>query len=248
MKAFLLAAGFGTRLRPLTETVPKPLVEVAGIPSICYSLYLLRRAGIRKIVCNVHYLKDDIMKFLKGHDSFGCDIIFSEEDEILGTGGGLKKAERYLSDDDFVLINSDITFDLDIGRVIKKFHKSKSPGLVVVTEVSPGEATVSVSEERVTDFRETLGSGDPPLYDYSGAAVLSPRIFSHLVEEFSSVVYTGYTGLIENDSLAWYLYPGSWIDVGTHEAIKEAEILLSGEIMNFYEKVKAFYHTEGGVM
>ncbi len=241
MKAFLLAAGFGERLRPLTNTMPKPLIPVAGIPSICYALCILKSCGIETVVCNVHYLREKVIDFIRRHENFGLEIIFSEEEEILGTGGGLKYAENFLNDDDFVLINSDIAFDLDLENVIENFYQLKTPGLVVVTESSPDAATVSVAEGRIVDFKGALGSGEPALFDYTGAAVLSPEIFNYLIPEFSSVVYTGYTGLITNSFLSGYHHRGPWIDVGTPESLENARIILRGEMNDFFLKVEDFY-------
>ncbi len=86
----MLAAGLGTRLRPLTLGRPKPLIPVAGIPFICYSLALLREAGVDRIVCNLHYRPGDIMDFFRRNGDFGLRVDFSMEENILGTGGGNK--------------------------------------------------------------------------------------------------------------------------------------------------------------
>lgn len=240
MKAFLLAAGFGERLRPLTERIPKPLIPVADIPSICYALFILKRSGVTDIVCNIHYLGDRVVEFFSDHDNFGFNIAFSKEDEILGTGGGLKKCEYFL-DDDFVLINSDILIDLDLTAAIEHYQSEKLPGLVIVKEVAGEQATVSVESSRVIDFKNSMNSGKAPLYDYTGAAVLSPEIFPFLETGFSSVVYTGYTGLIADKGLSYFVHHGTWIDIGTPESLKAAAELLVSEMPDFLRAVRAFY-------
>ena len=88
MKAFVLAAGLGTRLRPLTEHIPKPLIPILNIPSLFYTLCLLKQAGIREIICNIHAHADAIKNFIKASDLSGLENSFSEEPVILGTGGG----------------------------------------------------------------------------------------------------------------------------------------------------------------
>jgi len=240
MKAFLLAAGFGERLRPLTERIPKPLIEVAGIPSICYALFILKRSGVTDIVCNIHYLGDRVVEFFADHDNFGFNVAFSKEDEILGTGGGLKKVEEFL-DDDFVLINSDILIDLDLTAAIEHYREEKLPGLIIVKEVPRGEATVSVDGSHVIDFKNSMKSGIAPQYDYTGAAVLSPAIFPFLETGFSSVVYTGYTGLIADKGLSHFVHHGTWIDIGTPESLDIAAELLASEMPDFLRAVRAFY-------
>ncbi len=240
MKAFLLAAGFGERLRPLTETVPKPLIPVADIPSVCYALYILKRSGVTDIVCNIHYLGDRVIKFFKDHDNFGFHVTFSKEDKILGTGGGLKQCED-LFDEDFVLINSDILIDLDLVSAIEKFRAEKLPGLIIVKEVSKGGATVSVEGDCVIDFKNFMKSGIAPFYDYTGAAVLSPEIFPLLEKEFSSIVYTGYTGLIAGEGLSYFVHHGTWIDIGTPESLDRAAELLTSEMPEFLDAVRDFY-------
>jgi len=240
VKAFLLAAGFGERLRPLTEKVPKPLIPVADIPSICYALYILKRSGVTDIVCNIHYLGDRVVEFFNDHDNFGFNVTFSKEDEILGTGGGLKKCEELL-DDDFVLINSDILIDLDLTAAIEQYQAEKLPGLIIVKEVVKEEATVSIDGNRVVDFKNSMKSGMAPLYDYTGAAVFSPEIFPLLETGFSSVVYTGYTGLIADKGLSYFVHHGTWIDIGTPESLDTAAELLVTGMPEFLRAVREFY-------
>jgi len=239
VKAFLLAAGFGERLRPLTKKIPKPLIPVADIPSICYALYILKRSGVTDIVCNIHYLGDRVVEFFNDHDNFGFNITFSNEDEILGTGGGLKKCEEFL-DDDFVLINSDILIDLDLTAAIEQYQTENFPGLIILKEVAKEEATVSVDGSRVIDFKNSMKSGIAPQYDYIGAGVLSPEIFPFLEESFSSVVYTGYTDMIADRGLSYFVHHGIWIDIGTPDSLETAAELLVSEMPEFLKAVRAF--------
>ena len=222
MKAFLLAAGFGERLRPLTDKIPKPLIPVSGIPSICYSLMLLKEAGITDVVCNIHYHPHKIVEFFKNNNNFGFNIDFSFEKEILGTGGGLKQCEKYFNDDDFIVINSDIITDLKLRDVISKYEKSDSCGSVVIYDSEKRELnrTVSVEGENVIDFNNLLNSNIGPVSDYMGIAVLSPLIFKYLDKGFSSIVNTGFIDLIKYHSLTFYEHSGVWEDVGTLESLE----------------------------
>lgn len=216
MKAFVMAAGLGERLRPLTLELPKPLIPVGGIPCICYSLACLKAAGITDIICNLHYRPDDIRSFFAEYNNFGFTITFSYEEELLGTGGGLKKVAGEF-DSDFILINSDIVTDIDLEEMIKYHNAEDAPGTIAVFDRGREMATVSVYERQVRDFKNALGTGIKPVYDFMGAAVLSTEIFPFLENVFSSVVYTGFTGLITNSSLAWFQHQGIWEDIGSLE-------------------------------
>src|SRR5579862_3552021 len=107
MRGMILAAGKGTRLRPLTDSVPKPLIDVAGRPMIAYPLEVLRQAGIAEVVINLHHHGGQIRAALGNGRAYGVDIIYSEEDPILDTGGAIAAARTYLADDTFVVLNAD---------------------------------------------------------------------------------------------------------------------------------------------
>ncbi len=217
MKAFILAAGLGTRLRPLTLELPKPLVPVLNVPTICYTLMLLREAGINEVVCNLHYHSGQIRKLLEEHDYFGMDITLSEEEEILGTGGGLKKCERLLADEEFILINSDIIADFNLNALIKQHQEKQNGGTLMLFQhpeaASIGEA--GIQEDQIIDFANRRATGTGSGCIYTGAAILSPTIFRYLSTAQSSIVDTGFYGLIDNSGLDYILHPGFWHDIGT---------------------------------
>src|ERR1051326_4481452 len=114
MRAMILAAGLGTRLRPLTDTIPKPLLPIADRPLIIWNLLLLRQHGIHEILINLHHLGHLIEKELGDGSQFGMKIVYSHEPRILGTGGGLKQAESWLGQDVFLVLNGDTLLDLNI--------------------------------------------------------------------------------------------------------------------------------------
>ncbi len=231
MKAFLLAAGYGERLKPLTDNTPKPLLEIFGIPLICYSIAMIKEAGIKDVVCNLHYKHNDIIKFFENNNYFGLNIQFSIEEKILGTGGGLKKCEDILSGDNFTVVNSDIITNLDLGSACRVFLEKNTPGLTILCKPLNGISTVSVDNNLVADFKNDLKSGIKPQYEFSGISVLSSSIFKYLTIDFSSVVYTGFTGLIKNESLSYYIHEGFWQDIGTIESIEKIQTIPS-EIKN----------------
>src|SRR5688500_16233821 len=124
MKAMVLAAGQGTRLRPLTDSQPKALVPVGGRPMIEYSLLLLRHYGIRDVVNNLHHHGDQIEKRLADGSQLGLQISYSIEPELLDTGGGLLKAKPFLQNDTFIVINTDVLIDLHLDELLE-FHEDR---------------------------------------------------------------------------------------------------------------------------
>jgi len=244
MKAFILAAGLGERLRPLTENIPKPLIPVLGIPSICFAITLLKEAGVSEVVCNLHYRPDDITLFFRRNDNFGLDITFSYEETILGTGGGLKKCVKFLDDDNFIMINSDIVTDIYLAQLVEKYDPSRDAACLALAGAGEGsEPTVSLEGDRVADFKNFLGSGLPPVYDYTGVALLSPEVFSYLDENFSSVVYTAYTELALQRRLSYFRHEGMWLDIGSIGSLRAAEktlILKGNHLVDRVEKATGF--------
>jgi NDP-sugar pyrophosphorylase family protein len=130
MKAMILAAGLGTRLRPLTDTRPKALVEVSGRPLLEITLSRLSSFGVHDVIINVHHFPDMILDYLKAHDNFGLHIEISREEQLLDTGGGLKKASWFFlqdsahSEEPFILHNVDVISTIDLHRMAE-FHNAK---------------------------------------------------------------------------------------------------------------------------
>ena len=226
MKAFVLAAGLGTRLRPLTDHIPKPLIPILNIPSLFYTLFLLKQAGIREIICNIHAHADAIKNFIYASDLSGLDISFSEEPIILGTGGGLKKCEKLLGSDEFLLVNSDIITDIDFSVLLRHHQESGRPGTLTLyaTPEARSIGYVGVEEGLVKDFNNRRQTNLVSSFIYTGTAVLSPEIFRFMKAEFSGIVETGFTGLIDNGGLGFYQHKGLWMDIGTMQSYWQANI------------------------
>lgn len=122
MKALVLSAGYGERLRPLTDTVPKPLLEAGGRPLIHYPLLMLRAAGVTEVAINVHHLADQIESSLGDGGALGLNIIYSREPELRGTGGPLLELRDYFGNESFVILNCDTILGLDLAAMIA-FHR-----------------------------------------------------------------------------------------------------------------------------
>jgi len=133
MQAVILAGGLGTRMRPITETIPKPMIAVAGKPFLRQQLKLLRHAGIERALLLVAYRGEQIQEYFGDGARFGCDIAYSFEPTPLGTGGALKNAEGQLQDY-FLLVNGDTYLAIDYRALVKEFVKANCCALIVAYE------------------------------------------------------------------------------------------------------------------
>src|SRR4051812_6085857 len=193
MKAMLFAAGLGTRLRPLTDRLPKPLVAVAGRPMIDYPLLLLRRSGITDIVVNVHHLGHMIEDYLGDGDTLGLNISYSRETELLDTGGGLLKAKPFLDDGAFVVVNSDVLIDLDLKAVIERHRARGAVATLVLRADADADryGAIEISQDgRVQKFLQhrapSIASAGPlGKFMFTGVQVLEPWVFEYMAGEQS---------------------------------------------------------------
>ncbi|TAL35754.1 MAG: NDP-sugar synthase [Spirochaetes bacterium] len=230
MKAFILAAGYGERLRPVTDEIPKPLVPVVNVPAICYALMLCAEAGIREVVVNLHYRPDEIRKYFDENARFGMEVHFSYEETILGTGGGVKKCADILAGGDFVLLNGDVITDVQLADIIARHRTLGAEGTVMLADGSeqgvPGDA--GTDGTRVVDFRNFLETGERGPLVNTGLAVLSPRVLEFCTAGFSSIVYTAYVALIRRRTLHYYEHTGLWRDIGSVSSYLSAGMALMG--------------------
>ena len=132
MRAMILAAGLGTRLRPLTNTTPKALAPVAGRPLIEYALRFVRAQGIREVVINLHHLGDQIRARLGDGRDYGVRITYSIEERLLETGGGVKQAQAFLDGGTFLVVNSDAILDLDLAAVLAAHQRNRAVASLVL--------------------------------------------------------------------------------------------------------------------
>ena len=235
MKAMLFAAGLGTRLRPLTDTLPKCLVPVNGRPMIDYPLMLLRHYGIREIVVNVHHHAERIEEYLGDGSRFGVDIAYSREPVLLDTGGGLLGAKRFLDRETFVIINSDVLIDLRLDQVLD-FHRGHEAAVTLVLRRDPlADAYGAVWTDAEGRIRKLLqhdapcrGSGVLEEYMFTGVHVVEPRIFRYMegMERFSITRTTYPRMLARAERLYGFPFDGEWQDMGTLERLRGAEVRL----------------------
>lgn len=209
----LLAAGLGTRLRPLTEKTPKALLPMDGHPLIAYDLGLLQRAGICDVVINLHYLGEQIRNYCQDGAQWGMRIRYSEEPEILGSGGGLKKAATLMSGKTFVAINADTLMDIDINAAIKSFNPAHA-GLMALVSVASDENYGRVA----IDPKNHLAGFRTGNHTFAGVQIVTPTLIAQLPNGESSVIEAGYKPLIAQGAVFdTYLHTGYWNDIGTIE-------------------------------
>ena len=221
MKAMVLAAGLGTRLRPMTNTRPKALVEAGGRTLLEITLSRLKTFGVRDVIINVHHFPDMIVEYLKTNENFGMRIEISREEVLLDTGGGLKRAGWFFqnnSDDPFILHNVDVITNIDLHRMLE-FHVKHQP-----------LATVAMQRRKTSRYLlfDTEGRlcGKSPTPDprfrslgFSGIHVISPRLLSMMPHEEVFSIITCYVDLAARGEkvLAFPADEYSWKDMGRPE-------------------------------
>jgi mannose-1-phosphate guanylyltransferase len=235
MKAMILAAGLGTRLRPLTDDRPKALVEVGGWTMLELTLVRLRGLGIRDVIVNVHHFADMVVEYLKARDNFGMRIEISREDMLLDTGGGLKKAAWFFldhspsSNEPFLLHNVDVVSTIDFERMLTlhKEHQALATLAVQDRETSRyllfdeqyqlcgRRAGLNGSVELVRRSSQTLARA------FSGIHVISPRLLTIMSEEGAFSIIATYLRLAARGEkiTAFRADEYYWRDLGKPESV-----------------------------
>jgi len=224
MKAMILAAGFGTRLRPVTYTLPKPIVPLVGRPLIGWAVESLLAAGIRDFVVNLHHLPEPIQRYLVERYDGIAHFEFSYEPEILGTGGGVRKVRNLLErDPEFFLVNGD-TIQFPPYDALRAARNDRD-ALAALTLRHPPQGDrftpVYFDDGRITGF----GSGTGEALMFSGTHLISKRIFGYLPDkDFSGIVDEVYQPLIDSgrERIAGVVDDGLWFDIGTPQRYRSA--------------------------
>lgn len=228
MKAMILAAGSGERLRPLTEKTPKPLLEVGGKPLIQYHIERLVAAGVNEMVINTSWLGEKIESFLGDGHRFGAQIHWSREDRPLETGGGIRRALPQLGSEPFLVINGDVWTDYPLHLLVDKpWTESMDAHLVLVPNPihnSGGDYTLDSAG------CVHYGGAGEQTHTFSGISVMRPDIFafySSASERFPirDVLVSG----IKACCVSGEIYQGVWWDVGTLERLQALDALVSGK-------------------
>jgi NDP-sugar pyrophosphorylase family protein len=231
MKAMVLAAGLGTRLRPLTNDRPKALVEVAGRTLLEIALRRLQSFGVDEAIVNTHHYAEMVAEYLQAHRNFGMRIEISHEPELLDTGGGLKNAAWFFlegADADFILHNVDVLSTIDLGRMVE-FHRANAAlaTLAVQDRASSRPLLFDASGRlrgRAAGVEQVERAKEVEALAFAGIHVLSPRIFALLDEEGAFSIIDGYVRLSARGAkiLGFRADGAYWRDLGRPESIAQA--------------------------
>jgi len=180
-KAFVLGAGLGTRLRPLTNLVPKTLLPIFGKPLITFALDHLRQAGIDKFWVNSHHLPERFSAQFPDGEYQGIPVELVHEPELLETGGGIKNIEHQIGDNPFVVYSGDLLTDLPLGCLFEE-HFSKRNDVTLALRTTGFSNSIHWYRDtgRVVDLLGALGSQDPGKFDFAGISVWNPSVFSRI--------------------------------------------------------------------
>lgn len=217
MRAMILAAGRGERLRPLTDRVPKPLIPVAGRPLIEHHLLALAAAGIEDVIINVAYLADAIIKALGDGERFGVNLRYSHEAPgALDTGGGIKQALPLLGKQPFAVINGDVFTDFGLGALQTCAMEGKDAHLLLAP---------NPQHHPDGDFGLSFGqvTSKPPLYTFAGIGVYRPELFASVEQtrfSLGSVLWPA----IATGRASGAIHEGMWYDVGRPETLAQIEL------------------------
>jgi len=235
MKAMILAAGLGTRLRPLTNDRPKALVEVAGRTLLEIAIARLKSVGVSEVMINVHHFGDMVVDYLKAKQNFGIRVEISREDVLLDTGGGLKKAAWFFPEtpeEPFLLHNVDVISNIDLLRLVEVHREEKA--LVTLAVQDRETSRYLLFDERMQLSGRRLGREGTaeivrsathlhPLA-FSGIHVISPRLLSMMGEQGAFSIITTYLRLAgRGEKIFGFRADGYyWRDLGKPESVTKA--------------------------
>jgi len=236
MKAMILAAGLGTRLRPLTDDRPKALVTVAGRTLLEIALARLRSFGVGEVIVNAHYFAEMIVEYLKANDNFGMRIEVSREPELLDTGGGLKQAAHFFLEDSrdepFILHNVDVISNIDLASMMR-FHTERNALATLAVQERTTSRHLLFDEQGELCGRQAGREGEvewarpaaqTEALAFSGIHILSTRIFAKMEEEGAFSIIPAYLRLAARGEriLAFRADECYWRDLGRPQSIAQA--------------------------
>jgi mannose-1-phosphate guanylyltransferase len=238
MKAMILCAGLGTRLRPLTNRWPKPAIPLLGQPLLRYNLAVVRAAGVREVAINTHHLPELMRASAEAEcERFGLPLTAVHEPEIQGTGGGVRGLRRFLEQDHFLVLNGDILFAVALAPIIEAHRTSGAAATMVLLPMPEGESYAAVEADPDLRIRRIAGRGAGVAglsrWHFTGVHVMSPAVFDfmspHGEEDINRGVYVRMmeAGLI----LRGHVADAPWSDLGTPARYLATQVdLLNGRV------------------
>ena len=226
MRAMILAAGLGKRMRPLTAKTPKPLLEVGGRPLIEHLIERLIKGGVNGVVINHHYLGEMVEKSLGNGSRFGIEILYSKETDLLETGGGIINSLSKLRDDSFIVVNADIWTDFNFECLESINAEQRLAHLVLVRnrEHNPsGDFHINRA-----GLVHAVGKDSSKCFTFSGISVLHRKLFEGYQAEPVSLIPFLKMAMAKN-LVTGEVHEGVWIDVGTPQRLEEVATLTSSD-------------------
>jgi mannose-1-phosphate guanylyltransferase len=228
LAGMVLCAGLGTRLRPLTERVPKPAVPVCGVPLVGWTLALLANAGVRRAVVNVHHLPDEMAEAARAAARrLGMELVVSREPVIAGTGGALREARAALAGaDEILLVNGDVLFDVELAAVLDAHRSSGALATMVLLPMPAGATYAAVELDAGGAVRRIAGRFGPGAdgaaltgWHFSGVHVISGALLDHVpAAPFECDINRQvYPALMGRGAVRGFVASGYWNDLGTPE-------------------------------
>jgi NDP-sugar pyrophosphorylase family protein len=245
MKAMVLAAGLGTRLRPLTDDRPKALVEVAGRTMLEITLARLRAFGIRDVIVNVHHFAEMVVEYLAANNNFGMRIEVSREDILLDTGGGLKQAAPFFLDgtasasEPFLLHNVDILSNFDLGKMLAA-HSEENALATLAVQKRETSRLLLFDQDSSLRGRQSRGEEVAPHLEtlaFAGIHVISPRLLTMMEEQGAFSIITTYLRVAaEGERIYGYRDDGAyWCDLGKPESVAQAASDIEGGQIQWHD-------------
>ena len=240
----VLAAGLGMRLRPLTESVPKPLLSVGPYPLLVWNLLLLRRHGVEDVMINLHYLGEQIRHALGDGSQWHMRLSYSQESMLLGTGGGIKYVEEFFEDSPFLVLNGDTITDLDLSQLVACHRKREALATMALRDDPAVEHWGVVETDKDDRVLRICGKGrvaekddGPPCRRmFAGVHVLDPCMLRHVPHGGCSSIIDAYVWWLERGAMvAGYVFSGYWSDVGTPERYAQVQRDARAGIINVPE-------------
>ena len=233
-KAMIFAAGLGSRLRPLTDNLPKALIPLNQKPLLGYVILKLRSQGIKQVIINTHHFADKIESYLKENAYFDIDITLSYEKKLLDTGGGLKKAAWFFDNSPFIIHNVDVVSDISISQLLNKQQEHDSLATLAVKQRRTsryllfdhaGWLTGRQADEQIIPANPEWDMIDCQKYSFLGIHVVSPKIFRFFPEEDTFSILDLYLNAAATGEKISYMVPKHtyWYDLGRRENLVEAE-------------------------
>ena len=246
-KGIIISGGWGTRLRPLTCTIPKSLIPIVNKPVIERQILLLKSAGIKDIILAVSVMSDVLRAYFGEGEKLGINIQYTDEKAPLGTAGAIKLAEDYLKDENFFMLNGDVILNFDFKELFQAHARYGGLGVIASKIVpDPSRYGVIIAEKKsnkILKFLEKseytpLNGKDIPMPINAGVYILEPDIFQYIKPNKKvSIEHDVFPILVSEEKLYHYSIPGIWKDIGKPEELLEGNIQLMNDILkNLKEK------------